>query len=404
MDFKSYVRMILESNEKAKDKDKEAEDEEDLDDEDSEEDCEDDCEDDEKKAAVKTGCTAAEASADTDCEDEDSEEDDDEEDSEDEDEDDDSDEKKASVKDKKKCPDCGKCPCACVKTPSLKEAVLMSAGYLNNKSEGVMTEEVRVLVEGIKNNSVSRYLSKLAKKAEKEAAKWTKKGDKEKASVSKKAASAMKEASNKIYSCETRYDAGDVSAKREYKQLCRQYSAQLKNLGKGSKRVFGTLAAVLAGAVLLGGVGLTAVANDDIIDKLNYGFQNKDKLPAILSGMAKKNGQALGDLVSALKGGEDAEGTTGERLAGAINKIKANADAKGFNSEGRVVDWKGQKADWDAQKAGYRDSSEQDEYERFGKKVGEKISDVKKKFGGTITGIKKTAKGTASGLAKGLKD
>lgn len=384
--------MILETNEKAKDKDKKAEDEEDLDDEDSED---EEDEDEEAKATVKTGCTGAEASADTDDEDDDSEDEDD--DSEDEDE------KKASAKDKKKCPNCGKYPCACVKTPSLREAVLASSNYLNNKSESVMTEEVRVLVEGIKNNSVSKYLSKLSKKAEKEAARWAKKGDKEKASVSKKAASAMKEASNKIYKCETRYNAGDVSAKREYKQLCRQYSAQLKNMGKGSKRVFGTLAAILAGAVLLGGVGLTAVANDDIIDKLNYGFQNKDKLPAILGGMAKKNGQALNDLIGALKDGENAEGSAGERLADVIGKIKDRADVKGFNSEGRVVNWEGQKADWNAQKAGFKNSSEQDEYEMLGRKVGEKINDVKKKLGGTIAGFKKTAKGTASGLAKGLK-
>lgn len=385
--------MILESNEKAKDKDENAEDEEELDDE--EDDSDED--DEEKEATVKTGCTGAEASADTDNE-EDSDED--EEDSDDRD----NEEKKASVKDKKKCPECGKNPCVCTK-PSLKEAILQSSGYLSGSSKGVMTEEVRVLVEGIENNSVSKYLSKLSKKAEKEAAKWTRKGDKEKASVSKKAASTLKEASNKIYKCEARYQAGDVSAKREYKQLCRQYSAQLKNMGKGSKRVFGTLAAVLAGAVLLGGVGLTVVANDDIIDKLNYGFQNKDKLPQILSGMAKKNGQALGDLVDALKSGEAGEGleATKERLADTVEKIKSKADEKAFNKEGRAVNWEGQKADWNAQKEGYRNSTEQEKYEAFGRKAGEKVKELKDKTSGTVKGLTKSITGTVKGVGKGLK-
>lgn len=213
MDFKNYVRMMLEA-EKAKDQDEGAEDQNEDEDDDSDE---EDDDDEEAQASVKTnktGCTGGEASCDTD--DDDSEEDD----NEDDDEEDD---------------DSGKDDNKEEKGPSLKESMIYSSRYLSGNAGSVMTEETRILIEGIKDNSASKYLAKLSKRAEKEAAKFTKKGMSKEAATSKKAAASLKEASNKLYRCETRYKSGDVSAKKEYKTICKQYSKELKSLGKGAR-------------------------------------------------------------------------------------------------------------------------------------------------------------------------
>lgn len=244
MDFKNYVRMMLEA-EKAKDQDEERT--EDQDEEDEEDDSDED-EDDEAQASVKTnktGCTGGEASCKTD-EDDDSDEDEDDED--------------------EKCPDCGKSPCEC-KKENLKEAMIYSARY--GEKQNVMTEETRVLIEGIENNSASKYLAKLAKKAEKSAAKYGKKNAPEAAEISKKAAATLKEASNKLYKCETRYQAGDVSAKREYKKLCKQYSSELKAISKKKIPIKGLLATIIAGVLMLGAIGVTTQANADLSEKID---------------------------------------------------------------------------------------------------------------------------------------
>lgn len=244
MDFKNYVRMMLEA-EKAKDQDEERT--EDQDEEDEEDDSDED-EDDEAQASVKTnktGCTGGEASCKTD-EDDDSDEDEDDED--------------------EKCPDCGKSPCEC-KKENLKEAMIYSARY--GEKQNVMTEETRVLIEGIENNSASKYLAKLAKKAEKSAAKYGKKNAPEAAEISKKAAATLKEASNKLYKCETRYQAGDVSAKREYKKLCKQYSSELKAISKKKIPIKGLLATIVAGVLMLGAIGVTTQANADLSEKID---------------------------------------------------------------------------------------------------------------------------------------
>lgn len=270
MDFKNYVRMMLEA-EKAKDQDdSRAEDQDEDEDDDSDE---DDDEDDDTQASVrtnKTGCTGSEASCDTD-DDEDCDDDED-------DEDDDSDEDDDDKKEEKKA-------------PSLKEAMIYSVRY--GEKQNVMTEETRVLVEGIENNSASKYLAKLAKKAEKAAAKYGKKNAPEAAEISKKAAATLKEASNKLYKCETRYQAGDVSAKREYKKLCRQYSSELKAISKKKIPIKGLLATIVAGVLMLGAIGITTQANADLSEKIDSAM-NLFKDGNIKGGMNK-----LGDIKTA---------------------------------------------------------------------------------------------------------
>lgn len=422
MDFKNYVRMMLEA-EKAEDQDKEKAEDQDEDEEDDSDENEDD---DEAQASVKTKCTGCEASTDTDDED-DSDEDDDEDDS---DEDDDEDEKP--------------------KAESLRESMIRSSNYLTGSQySNVLTEETRVLVEGIENNSASKYLAKLSKKAEKEAAKFSKKGAKDAAAQAKKAAASLKEASNKLYRCETKYKAGDVTAKKEYKQICKQYSKELKTMGKGVKGFKTLIFTVLAGSVLLGAIGLTATANNDLIDKLNYGFQNKDKMPSILKGIAVNDKKAIEDILHNLKNAEYEKGvgndlknaatnanrayksgldshdhwakedleSAGEKVSKNLSKAKeavkkgldsakAHAGDKYFNKEGKITDWAGEKADWDAQKAGYKDALEQEKYEGWARDKAEKIKEtgenISKAAKGTIRGVKKTFSGAAAGAKKGF--
>lgn len=340
--FKNYVRMMLEA-EKAKDQDEDVEDQNDED-EDSDEDDED--EDDEgKEASVKTKSTGCEASADTD--DEDSDEDDEDEDDEDEDEDSDEDEDE----DEEKCPKCGKSPCECKKENTIRESARRLAS--NSYGRTVISEEVMVLNEGIKNNSASKYLSKLAKRAEKEAAKFEKKGIEDAAATSKKAAKSLKEASNKLYKCEVRYQGGDASAKREYKMICKQYSKELKGLGKTARGLKGLVFTLVAGALLLGAVGTTVMANDDLIKHLDNAIKTKDVnvfkqvakndatfVKNILTGSTDKSVD-LGDVAaetSAKRAGWESAAErkkyTEEGLGGAIKKGKETLEdfGKGFSN------------------------------------------------------------------------
>lgn len=322
MDFKNYVRMMLEAD-KAKDQDEEKA--ESQDDSDEEEDEEED-EDEDEQASVNTnknGCTGSEASCNTNkggckgskasCDTDDDDDDDDDEDDEDDDDDD-------------KCPDCGKSPCECKKNKSLKESMIYSSNYLNGKTNNTLTEEVKILTEDIKNNSASKYLAKLAKKAEKEAVKYEKKGVKEAAQISKKSASALKEASNKLYKCEIRYKAGDVMAKKEYKKICKQYSSELKNLGRTARGFKGLLFTLLAGTLALGAIGTTVVANadadggfsskiEDAIGKFKQGKQSEGL--SILKDIGENDKNFIKSVIS----GEKFEGSS----------LKADMEAREYN-------------------------------------------------------------------------
>ena len=402
MDFKNYVKMMLEA-EKAEDKNKKAEDE------DSEEDSEEDETDEkEKEASVKTkkGCTGCEASDNT----EDSEEEDEkEDDSEDEKEDDSEDEKEEDSEDEKEAS-------CCTKKPSLREEMMMTSKNMNGKSytlkaeasiprtkimedlmnnsrkissynakqnKQILVEEV--FTEGIKNNSASRYLAKLAKRAEKEAAKYESKGAKDAAKASKKVASSLKEASNKLYKCETRYQAGDVSAKKEYKQICKEYSKELKNMGRGVKGLKALIFTLVAGAVLLGGIGLTAAANDDIIDKLNTGFKNPEKFPEIAKGLAVNDKVAIEGILNNVKEGKGIEG-----VKDALNNAKERAGDD---------NWAKLKSDWEAQKDGWDSAADRDN--NWGFKVGKTAKSGKealKQFGKSVN---KTVTGIGKGFAAG---
>lgn len=365
MDFKKYVKMMLEA-EKAKDQDEEkAKDQEDSDEDDTDDD------DEEEQSSVKTGCTGSEASCDT--EDEDEDEDEEDSDDDEEDSDDDEDDKNEDKKEKKGL--------------SLKESMIYSSKYISgNTTSNVMTEETRVLVEGIKDNSASKYLAKLAKKAEKEAARYTKKGASEAAKTSKKAASALKEASNKIYKCETRYQAGDVTAKREYKQLCKQYSKELKGLGKTAKGLKGLLFTLAAGTVLLGAIGTTVAANANadggIVNKIETAMKE------FKSGNTKQGLKYLGDVAENDK-----------------NFVKSIISGDKFEG----TDFAGKVADVEAKKAGWADAAERYKYTEEGlggaiKKGKQTMKDFADGFGKYYKGasevFEKTAKGAAEAARK----
>ena len=352
MDFKNYVRMMLEAD-KAKDQDEERA--EDQDDSDEDEDEDEDSNEDEEQASVETknGCTGSEASMKTkngcagskaSC-------------NTDEDEDEDEDE------DDEKCPDCGKSPCEC-KKKNLKEAMIYSARYARGEKTSVLTEETRILCEDIKNNSASKYLSKLSKKAEKEAAKFAKRGMTKEAATSKKAASTLKEASNKLYKCETRYKNGDPTAKKEYKSICKQYSKELKNLGKTARGIKGLLFTLISGTVLLGAVGTTVVSNEDLIEKIQRAVEE------FKNGNTKRGFSALGDIA--------------ENDKNFINSVITGEKFEGTDFEGKV-------ADWDAQKKGWADAAEQRKYTEEG-------------LGGFIKKTKQTAKEFFSGAINTYKD
>ncbi len=353
MDFKNYVRMMLEAD-KAKDQDEERAEDQDDSDEDEDED------EDEEQASIETknGCTGSEASCKTgnrcagskaSCN---TDEDDDE------DEDDDKD------NEDKKCPDCGKSPCEC-KKKNLKEEMIYSARYARGEKTSVLTEETRILCEDIKNNSASKYLSKLSKKAEKEAAKFAKRGMTKEAATSKKAASTLKEASNKLYKCETRYKNGDPTAKKEYKSICKQYSKELKNLGKTARGIKGLLFTLISGTVLLGAVGATVVSNEGLIEKIQRAVEE------FKSGNTKRGFSVLGDIA--------------ENDKNFINSVITGEKFEGTDFEGKVADW-----DWDAQDKKWANAAEQRKYTEEG-------------LGGAIKKGKQTVKDFVSGFANTYK-
>ena len=363
MDFKNYVRTMLEA-EKAKDQDdSRAEDQDEDQDEDEDDDSdEDDDEDDDTQASVRTNkndCTGSEASCGTDDEDCDDDSDDDE------DDDDKKEEKKAS---------------------SLKEAMIYSVRY--GEKQSILTEEEKVLCEDIKNNSASKYLSKLSKKAEKEAAKFSKRGMSEEAAISKKSASALKEASNKLYRCETRYKAGDPTAKKEYKAICKQYSKELKSLGKVARGLKGLVFTLISGTILLGAIGTTVIANDNpdggIIDKISKAIES------FKEGKTERGFEVLGDIAENDK-----------------KFIKSAIDDTDFKG----TDWAGKKADFDAQDNNWKNAAHRDN--NTGYKIGKKIRDtaeaagegIKDTWGGIIQGGNRkgeSIKDNARGLTQGL--
>lgn len=363
MDFKNYVRMMLEAD-KAKDQDEErAEDQDDYD-----EDSDEDEDEDEEQASVETknGCTGSEASCKTGnrCAGSKASCNTDEDEDEDEDEDDDED-------DDKKCPDCGKSPCEC-KKKNLKEAMIYSARY--GEKQNVLTEETRILCEDIKNNSASKYLSKLSKKAEKEAAKFAKRGMTKEAATSKKAASTLKEASNKLYKCETRYKNGDPTAKKEYKSICKQYSKELKNLGKTARGIKGLLFTLISGTVLLGAVGSTVVSNEGLIEKIQRAVEE------FKNGNTKRGFSVLGDIA--------------ENDKNFINSVITGEKFEGTDFEGKV-------ADWDAQDKKWANAAEQRKYTEEG--LGGAIKKGKQTVKDFVSGFANTYKGANENLKKTLK-
>ena len=365
MDFKNYVRMMLEAD-KAKDQDEERAEDQDDSDEDEDED------EDEEQASVETknGCTGSEASMKTKngCADSKASCNTDEDDDEDEDDDKDNEDEK--------CPDCGKSPCEC-KKKNLKEAMIYSARYARGEKTSVLTEETRILCEDIKNNSASKYLSKLSKKAEKEAAKFAKRGMTKEAATSKKAASTLKEASNKLYKCETRYKNGDPTAKKEYKSICKQYSKELKNLGKTARGIKGLLFTLISGTVLLGAVGATVVSNEGLIEKIQRAVEE------FKNGNTKRGFSVLGDIA--------------ENDKNFINSVITGEKFEGTDFEGKV-------ADWDAQDKKWANAAEQRKYTEEGlggaiKKGKQIVKDFVSGFANTYKGagenVKKTIKGAA---------
>lgn len=347
MDFKNYVKMMLEA-EKSKDQDekKSKDQDEDEDEEDqNDEDYDDNEEQDEEQETVKTnenGCTGSEASCKTN-------------------------EASCNTNNKK-----------CKKEISLKE----SMKYLAGNSENVILEEEVVLCEDIKNNSVSKYLAKLAKKAEKEAAKYAKKGVPEAARTSKKAASSLKEASNKIYKCEVRYKAGDVFAKKEYKQLCKQYSKELKGLGKTARGLKGLVLTLLAGTLLLATVGTTVTANANadggITDKIDTAINS------FKEGNTKDGFKTLKDI--------------GENN---INFVKSVINGEQFEG----TDWGTKKKDMEAIRDGWQSAAEKEN--NLGTKIGRGIRNtaedaakgIKDFWRGAVDEPKKAIRGLKQGLS-----
>lgn len=375
VDFKSYVKAMLAESDKCKDS--ECDDE--TEDSDNEDDEEDSC---------KTGTTGSEASCKTKkCS---AEADDDE--TEDSDEEDEEDDEEASCRTKK---------CACKTEMGLKESMLYSSEYISDEPQNVMTEEVRVLCEGIKNNSVSKYLTKLSQKAEKEYAKYERKGDTQKAKTAKEASKEFKEASNKIYRCETRYQQGDPAAKVEYKQLCKQYSAGLKSIGKTARGVKGVLLTVLAGVVLLGTIGVTANANEDVISKLQSGFVDKTKMPDILMDLAKNDKAYVKKMVPIIA---DNVGKTAGKVGNGIRDVARGVSGKvggAFDDLGDKIESSKEARD-DAKRAALK-AAHDAELLAPGEKARETVGKVKDFADDTTAKVKGVVKGTLKGLSSGTK-
>ena len=260
--------------------------------------------------------------------------------------------------------------------------MIYSARYARGEKTSVLTEETRILCEDIKNNSASKYLSKLSKKAEKEAAKFAKRGMTKEAATSKKAASTLKEASNKLYKCETRYKNGDPTAKKEYKSICKQYSKELKNLGKTARGIKGLLFTLISGTVLLGAVGTTVVSNEGLIEKIQRAVEE------FKNGNTKRGFSVLGDIA--------------ENDKNFINSVITSEKFKGTDFEGKV-------ADWDAQKEGWKDAAEQRKYTEEGlggaiKKGKQTVKDFVSGFANTYKGANEEVKKTLRGAAESARN
>ena len=208
---------------------------------------------------------------------------------------------------------------------TLKEEILYSTNYINNEKNNINEEKEinQVLTESIKNHSASNFLEKQSEKVMKEYQKMVKKGDKD-ANKTKEAAETLKKASAKLYKAESDYRAGNPEAKIEYKKICKEYSEVLKNKSKGLK-TFGVITSIIAGAALLGTAGFTALANDDIIERLQDGIKNH-KLGEVISTMRIKNADALTTILNDRKG-------TGH----ALKEIKKDAWADGYHDLEDVI-------------------------------------------------------------------
>lgn len=178
---------------------------------------------------------------------------------------------------------------------SLRESIQYSARYSNNtiseQFDKNILNEAMILNENINNNSASKILAKLAKKAEIEAAKYANKDDTEKANIAKQAASNLREASKKLFQCESRYQMGDTPAKVEYKKICKEYKGILEKAAK--KTIAGRLkrlALVSVGATaVLGLLGTTAFANEKVLEKLQYGISNPKHFLDVLKDIGENN-------------------------------------------------------------------------------------------------------------------
>lgn len=207
------------------------------------------------------------------------------------------------------CPKCGKNPCVCKK--SLKEEIMSLSKGISGTKQAVLSEDVEVLCESIKNNSASKAMFKLAGKAEKEAAKLSKKGNTEGAAQAKKAANTFKEASNKLFKLESAYNSGDPSAKVEYKKVCKQFKGELRKVAAGKALSVAGKTLALMGFAVLAAIGAAigadkaysagkdfgelkgqALGRANLTDEIRKAFENKEKLAPTLKSLGISDADA----------------------------------------------------------------------------------------------------------------
>ena len=179
---------------------------------------------------------------------------------------------------------------------TLKEEMIYSSNYIAGNESQLLNEENKVICESIKNSSVSKFLDKQAKKIYSEALKLKEDNRKEEYNKAKELSETFKKAANDIRETELNYKSGDPLAKKEYKKLCKKYSNLLKEKGIFAKTLAG-IAGVIASIVLLGNLGLTALANDDIFERIKEGIK-EGNLPEVLKTMRIKNIGAVMTLVN----------------------------------------------------------------------------------------------------------
>lgn len=203
------------------------------------------------------------------------------------------------------CPKCGKNPCECKK--SLKEEIMSLSKGISGTKQTVLSENVEVLCESIKNNSASKAMFKLAGKSEREAAKLSKKGDTEGAAQAKKAANTFKEASNKLFKLESAYNSGDPSAKVEYKKVCKQFKGEFRKIAAGKALSFAGKTLALMGLAVLAAIGADkvyasgkefgelkgqALGRANLTDEIRKAFENKEKLAPTLKSLGISDADA----------------------------------------------------------------------------------------------------------------